>query len=78
MARKYTSETLKQYAMLILVAMDRHGYCRRKDIQHFTKLNDHALQRTIWWLEAKGLIRHEDYRPMKITEEGRSWLERNA
>lgn len=78
MAKKYTQERLERYATLILEAMQKHGYSRRKDIQQFTKLNDHALQRALWWLEARGLIEHEDYRPMKVTAEGRDWLERRS
>lgn len=75
MAKKYTQEQLEHYAMRVLEAIEKHGRRRRKDIQEFTELNDHALQRAIWHLEAKGLVEHEDYRPLKITEEGKAWLE---
>ena len=75
MAKKYTKEQLEGYAMLVLEAIEIHGYHRRKDIQEFTKLNDHALQRAFWWLEARDLVVHEDYRPLEITEEGKAWLE---
>lgn len=75
MAKKYTQEQLERYAMLVLEAIERHGHSRRKDIQQFTELNDHALQRAIWYLEANGLVKHEDYRPLEITEQGRAWLE---
>jgi Mn-dependent DtxR family transcriptional regulator len=75
MAKKYTQEQLEHYAMRVLETIEKHGRRRRKDIQEFTELNDHALQRAIWFLEAKGLVEHEDYRPLKITEEGKAWLE---
>jgi Mn-dependent DtxR family transcriptional regulator len=75
MAKKYTQEQLEQYATRVLEAMEKHGHSRRKDIQKFTELNDHALQRAIWYLEAGGLVEHEDYRPFQITKEGKAWLE---
>jgi Mn-dependent DtxR family transcriptional regulator len=75
MARKYSGEQLEHYATLVLKAMERHGYVRRKDIQVFTELNDHALQRAMWYLEANGLVEHEYYRPLRITEAGKAWLE---
>lgn len=78
MGRRYTQEQLEHYAMLVLEAIEKHGYGRRKDIQTFTGLNDHALQRALWWLEARDLIDHQEYRPLKITEEGRAWLEDNS
>ena len=77
MAKEYTQEQLERYAMLVLEAIEGHGYgySRRKGIQRSTKLNDRALQRAVWHLEAKGLVEHEDYRPLGITEEGQAWLE---
>ena len=75
MAKKYTQKELEGYAMRVLEAIERYGHRRRKEIQEFTELNDHALQRAIWYLEAKALVRHDNYRPLKVTEEGRAWLE---
>lgn len=74
MAKKYTQEQLEHYAMLVLEAMEIQGHSRRKDIQRVTQLNDHALQRALWWLEAQDLIQHESYRPFNITEDGKAWL----
>jgi Mn-dependent DtxR family transcriptional regulator len=55
--------------------MEKHHHSRRNEIQQFTRLKDHALQRAVWWLEARGLIEHEGYRPMKITKKGQEWLD---
>ena len=75
MAKKYTQQQLEQYATRVLGAMEKHGHGRRKDIQKSTELNDHALQRAIWFLEAGALVEHENYRPFRITKEGKAWLE---
>jgi Mn-dependent DtxR family transcriptional regulator len=75
MAKKYTREQLEHYAMRVLEAIEKRGHRRRKDIQEYTELNDHALQRAIWYLEAEDLVEHEYYRPLQVTEEGKAWLE---
>ena len=74
MAKKCAQEQLEHSAMLVLEAIEKPVHRRRKDIQGFTELNDDAVPRAIWYPEAEGLVEHEEYRPLRVTEEGKARL----
>ncbi len=58
--------------MLVLQSIARRGYDRRRDIQGFADLNDYALQGAVCYVEAEGLVEHEEYGPLWVTEEGKA------